>query len=521
MINIYNKGGVVIEKNNLVLIIIGALLVIAIFACIYFIKFKQTNIKTPNDNKNSTYRLSGNSLEDFDLYFLQLENERKNKLYSPLSIKYALAMLEEGANGESKEQISNVIGTYSPKKYYNSDNMSFANALFIKDSFKDSIKDSYVSTLSSKYNAEVVYDSFKTPDVLNSWVNNKTFKLIDNIFDDISNDNFVLVNALAVDMEWVKKIQSESGSYKVDYVHENYSKSIPALDINYYYELEFNGFAKKAKSVIIGAVANKYDIVNVLGEENIRENITKKYQEWLNSEAYEWESCLPGEDEDVKSYVDNYIKEINTGYKDISSSTDFYFYTDEDVKVFAKDLKEYNGTTLQYIGIMPKKVSLDNYIKNIKATNVNTLINNLKPIELDSFKDGVITEVYGYIPMFKFDYELSLKKDLNKLGITNIFDSEKADLSKLTSSKALINQVTHKANIEFSNEGIKAAAAIALGGAGAGMCGFDYLYEVPVEKIDLIFDNPYMFIIRDKNSGEVWFTGTVYEPVEYQPYEQY
>ena len=42
---------------------------------------------------------------------------------------------------------------------------------------------------------------------------------------------------------------------------------------------------------------------------------------------------------------------------------------------------------------------------------------------------------------------------------------------------------------------------------------FDYLYDVPVEKIDLTFDKPYMFIIRNKETGEVWFAGTVYEPL--------
>ena len=39
------------------------------------------------------------------------------------------------------------------------------------------------------------------------------------------------------------------------------------------------------------------------------------------------------------------------------------------------------------------------------------------------------------------------------------------------------------------------------------------MYDVPVEEIDLTFDKPYMFIIRDKESGEVWFAGTVYEPL--------
>lgn len=106
----------------------------------------------------------------------------------------------------------------------------------------------------------------------------------------------------------------------------------------------------------------------------------------------------------------------------------------------------------------------------------------LTPIELNSFKDEVITEIYGYIPMFKFDYELSLISDLSKLGITNVFDSNKADLSNLSSSGTYITHASHKANIEFSNDGIKAAAATVVGGFGGGDCGFDYLYEVPVEK---------------------------------------
>lgn len=30
----------------------------------------------------------------------------------------------------------------------------------------------------------------------------------------------------------------------------------------------------------------------------------------------------------------------------------------------------------------------------------------------------------------------------------------------------------------------------------------------------------YLFIIRDKSTGEVWFTGTVYEPIEHTEVEQ-
>ena len=77
--------------------------------------------------------------------------------------------------------------------------------------------------------------------------------------------------------------------------------------------------------------------------------------------------------------------------------------------------------------------------KIIDASKLKTIINTLKPIELNSFKDGVITEIKGYIPLFKFDYELKLKEDLNKLGIVDVFDANKADLSQLTSEKTFIN----------------------------------------------------------------------------------
>ena len=520
------------NKKKKIIIIAIVLLIVATLGCIYFFKIKDNNTTTSkvggkkddnsltdkdkdkdlsDENYNNKYKLSGNSLEDFDLYFLQLENERKNKVYSPLSIKYALSMLNEGANGKTKKQISSVIGDYNAKKYSNNSNMSFANALFIRDSFKDSIKDSYINTLSNKYNAEVIFDSFKTPNKLNSWVSNKTFKLINNLFDDVSQNNFILANALAIDMEWVNVI-NDLGYFAVSYQHENYWETR-----NHYHEsTEFDG-NQSVDTLEIMAVANKYDIVNTLGEQNIRDNIRKRYQNWLNSEEYEEYKKYHAHEEniDVETYVNNYIKEINEGYKDLKSSTDFEFYVDDDIKVFAKDLKEYNGITLQYVGIMPKNDSLDNYIKNTNAFKINAIINKLKPIKLESFKEGVITEIRGNIPMFKFDYELNVKEDLQKLGITNVFDSNKADLSNISSSKNYIEQAKQKINIEFANEGIKAAAVTYVGDFGMGVGGFDYLYDVPVEKINLDFDKPYMFIIRDKNSGEVWFTGTVYKPIEY------
>ena len=113
-------------------------------------------------------------------------------------------------------------------------------------------------------------------------------------------------------------------------------------------------------------------------------------------------------------------------------------------------------------------------------------------------------------------FRSNLKQDLNELGVTDVFDSTKANISKMTKQTgAYITDVDHKATIEFENEGIKAAAVSVALGSGDGGSGFDYKFDVPIERINLTFDKPYMFIIIDKESKEVWFAGTVYEPKAY------
>ena len=507
-----------ISLGTAILLFIIILLSVAIVAmAVYFksekpntIESKVNNTEITDTKKAFKYALKGNSLEDFDLRFLQLENERKNKIYSPLSIKYALAMLNEGTEGESKEQILNLIGDYKPNKYVNSANMSLANALFIRDSYKNSVKESFVNNLKNKYNADVEYDSFTSAKKMNSWISNKTLKLIDNMLDDssVNEVDFALVNAVAIDMEWKNKFL-ENNYTATDYRHEKYSWMAPKDLLS----SDFEGVKNKISGMGIIASVNNYDIVNTLGEDNIRKTVGDAFRKYLNEGDYA-SYYLEGKNIEtaVKEYLDSYMEEIEKNYKSVDKNTDFYVYQDEKVKSFAKDLKEYNGTTLQYVAIMPEE-NLDKYISNITAEEINKIIGNLKDInKRENFKEGVITQVVGYIPKFKFDYDLNLIKDLNDMGIKDIFDENKANLKGITDEKAYINQAKHKANIEFTQDGIKAAAATFIGGAGAGEM-FDYLYDVPVEKIDLTFDKPYMFVIRNKETGEVWFAGTVYEPL--------
>lgn len=513
-----------ISLGTAILLFIIILLIVAmVVVAVYFKNEKPNTVESKVDDTEVTdtkkafkYALKSNSLEDFDLRFLQLENERKNKIYSPLSIKYALAMLNEGTEGESKEQISNLIGDYKPNKYVNSANMSLANALFIRDTYKNSVKENFVNNLKTKYNADVEYDSFASAKKMNSWISDKTLELIKDMIDDssVSDLNFALINAVAIDMDWKDKflVHDNYDNYMdANYQHEKYSWMAPQNLLS----SNFEGVKNRISGMGIIASVNNYDIVNTLGEDNIRKTVGDAFRKYLNEDPDGNASYyLEGKNVEtaVKEYLDEYIKEINNNYKMVNKNTDFYVYQDEKVKSFAKDLKEYNGTTLQYVAIMPEE-NLDKYISNITAEEINKIIGNLKDInKRENFKEGVITQVVGYIPKFKFDYDLNLIKDLNDMGVKDIFDENKANLKGVTDEKAYINQAKHKANIEFTQDGIKAAAATFIGGAGAGEM-FNYLYDVPVEKIDLTFDKPYMFVIRNKETGEVWFAGTVYEPL--------
>ena len=512
------------KKNGLKLIVV--LLVIILLCVIGYMAYanlltgKKETIKTDNKEYKSELRLSGNGLENFDLYFLKLENKKTNMVYSPLSIKYALEMLAEGAEGDSKAQLDNVIGDYKAKKYPNNQHMAFANAMFIRNSFKENIKEEYIKNLQDKYGAEIIYDDFASAANFNNWVNEKTLKLINELYkdSDVQDFNFILANALAIDMNWVNRIQAASAPlpegmdqmfYSVNYIHEKFADTVYYIENDDYPALKFNG-VDNIKSVEVAASFNHYDIIKDKGEDNIRKTVTEDYEKFLKENPEQVEVCPS-----VKEYVDQFIVDIGTNYKKADQSTDFYVSETDSERVFAKDLQQYDGVTLQYVGIMPKKGELSDFIENMTAEDISNIIKDMKEVKYDSFKEGVVTHIKGNIPLFKYDFELNLMKDLNELGIKDIFSIETANLKGMLKDgkKQFIGDASHKATIDFSNDGIKAAAVTAMGGMGAAhACSYDYEFEVPVEEIDVTFDKPYVYIIRDKDTGEVWFTGAVYEP---------
>lgn len=112
------------------------------------------------------------------------------------------------------------------------------------------------------------------------------------------------------------------------------------------------------------------------------------------------------------------------------------------------------------------------------------------------------------IPKFEFDYSTSLADVLKTLGMTDAFDNQLADFTGMLGTNApeplMIDEVLHKAHIGVDEQGTEAAAATAVLMAGMGAP-----QEEPLE-VDV--DRPFIFMIRDTQTGTILFMGRVMDP---------
>lgn len=222
-------------KNKKILIGILILLIVLAIGLIIVLLPK----KGEGTSNKPTTKISfiDDKTNDFNIRLLQYANSanpNKNYLISPYSIEMALAMVKEGANGDTLKQIEDIIGNRNINNIANS-NIKVSNGIFIKDTYKKIIDAKYNKTLKNKFKSEVLYDAFKSPDAINKWVNQKTDGMIPKLMDDIS-DDFVLalVNAIAIDVKWQSKFEcnktyseeftkKDNSKLKVEMMHETYS----------------------------------------------------------------------------------------------------------------------------------------------------------------------------------------------------------------------------------------------------------------------------------------------------------
>ncbi len=113
-------------------------------------------------------------------------------------------------------------------------------------------------------------------------------------------------------------------------------------------------------------------------------------------------------------------------------------------------------------------------------------------------------EVILRMPKFEFRTQAGLNDALTALGMPSAFDPNTADFSGMTTQEALyISDVIHEAYIAVDEEGTEAAAATAVVMRATA---------APMEMVELTIDRPFMFALRDRETGAILFLGRVTDP---------
>lgn len=139
--------------------------------------------------------------------------------------------------------------------------------------------------------------------------------------------------------------------------------------------------------------------------------------------------------------------------------------------------------------------------------NVDSLISNLSEENWDILLNSFSTqEGTLYFPKFELEYELTLNDVLKSLGMEIAFTPGLADFSNMYTGPfdLYIDKVKHKSFVKVDEEGTEAAAvtSVSIVFTSAGGSGFT-----------IRVDRPFVFVIREKNSGSILFIGKIVEPI--------
>jgi len=193
-------------------------------------------------NRNTLSESERSALDGLNTFsielFKQLESDEFNKgenlLVSPFSAQQVLALIANGANEQTLDEIYKVLGYDGSQENYNSANrmllnllksddeecaMEIANAAWI-DHTKPVFR-AFRSNLKNYYDSDIMGVDINADDagkIINSWCSDKTHGMIDKIIDDgPMSSRLVLANAVYFKASWSdcfdKKLTSKETFY--------------------------------------------------------------------------------------------------------------------------------------------------------------------------------------------------------------------------------------------------------------------------------------------------------------------
>ncbi|MFN8208129.1 MAG: serpin family protein [Bacteroidales bacterium] len=137
---------------------------------------------------------------------------------------------------------------------------------------------------------------------------------------------------------------------------------------------------------------------------------------------------------------------------------------------------------------------------------VDDVIAELSPENWDSWIHSLSEQkLVLTLPKLKFEYELKMNDALKALGMGIAFCEGCADFTRINPDGGLyISYVQQNTFLEVNEAGSEAAAAtvVAVGKTSAG----------PDEEISFVVNKPYLFMITERSTGAILFSGRINKP---------
>lgn len=150
----------------------------------------------------------------------------------------------------------------------------------------------------------------------------------------------------------------------------------------------------------------------------------------------------------------------------------------------------YQDENMSMLIILPTRNQFEKFEETLTAERVGGIV--------DDLKKGWVSLT---MPKFKFETYINLSGVLADMGMPAAFNPEEADFSGMTGDRSLfIHEVLHKAFVSVDEEGTEAAAATAV------------VMGVTSLPPQISLDSPFIFMIRDNETGAILFMGRVLDP---------
>lgn len=134
------------------------------------------------------------------------------------------------------------------------------------------------------------------------------------------------------------------------------------------------------------------------------------------------------------------------------------------------------------------------------------LLADLKKVGFDELNTRFYQENGSLqMPRFTLKQNFSLIDALKQQGMHLAFDMYNADFDRMVGGGGYLSEVQQFTYVEVHEEGTEAAAV-------TKVVATPLASSEPLKTLDMVVDHPFLFLIRDQDTGQILFMGTVTDP---------